>query len=317
MNRWIPLGLLLLLSLAAWTPVGCNRGPRDIPEGTLISVYYSSDTRGRLDGCGCKHEDGGIARRSTVILAAREEDPAVVYCDAGNFLSGSAAADSTRGAVMVEAYNHLKPAAVNLGERELAFGVDAFKAAKREAKFDFVSANLRYKGGALAVPYVFRNVKDARIAFVGLCGTKDVMRSDSALLPDGVSIEDPVAFARRAVAGLEGKAEVIVVLSTCGDAVDSLLAQSLPQIDVIIGGRSYRTNCDSPWVIGKTRIVRAEHDGCSLGRMNLVFGPQGKLRDYLGAQIALAARVSPDAKMLELVRRHVPDFEEAPRSPSP
>jgi len=317
MNRWMQLGLLLSLSLTAWIPAGCNRGRRDIPEGTLISVYYSSDTRGRLDGCGCKHEDGGIARRSAVILAAREEDPAVVYCDAGNFLSGSAAADSARGAVMVEAYNHLKPAAVNLSERELAFGVDAFKAAKRDAKFEFVSANLRFKGGALATPYVIRTVKDARVAFVGLCGIRDVMRSDSALLPDGVIIEDPVSFARRAVAGLEGKAEIIILLSTCGDAVDSLLAQSLPQVDVIVGGRSYRTNCDSPWVIGKTRIVRAEHDGRSLGRMNLVFGPKAELRDYLGAQVALGAPVSSDAGMIERVRRHIPGFSETPQPPSP
>jgi len=317
MNRWMPLGLLLGVFLAAWIPTGCSRGPREIPEGTLISVYYSSDVHGRLDGCGCRHDNGGIGRRSTVIQAAREEDPAVVYCDAGNFLSGSAAADSTRGIVMVAAYNHLKPAAVNVGERELAFGVDAFKAARREAKFDFVSANLRYKGGALAVPYVIRNVKDARIAFLGLCGSRDVMRSDSVLLPEGASIEDPMTSARRAIAGLEGKADVIVVLSTCGDAVDSLLAESLPQIDLIVGGRSYRTNCDSPWVIGKTRIVHAEHDGRSLGRMNLVFGPQGKLRDYMGAQVALGSRVTSDAQMLELVRRHVPGFDEAPQSPAP
>jgi 2',3'-cyclic-nucleotide 2'-phosphodiesterase (5'-nucleotidase family) len=311
------LGLLLGISLVTWIPAGCGRGSREIPAGTHISIYYSSDTRGRLDGCGCKHDNGGIGRRSTVIQAAREEDPAVVYCDAGNFLSGSTLADGSRGKAMVAAYNHLKPVAVNLSERELAFGVDAFKAAKREAKFDFISANLRHKSGALAVPYVIRSMKEVRVAFIGLCGTRDVMRSDSALLPDGVSIEDPLTSARRAVAALEGKAEIIVVLSTCGDAVDSLLAHSLPRIDLIIGGRSYRTNCDSPWVIGETRVVRAEHDGRSLGRMNLVFGTESKLRDYMGAQVALGSRVPSDSEMLELVRRHVPGFSETARPESP
>jgi 5'-nucleotidase len=316
MKRWMSLRAPLFMSLAVLMLCGCNRGRREIPEGTLVSIYYSSDVHGRLDGCGCKHDNGGIGRRSTVIQAAREEDPAVVYCDAGNFLSGTPASDSSRGMVMMEAYNLLKPVAANISERELAFGMDAFKAARREAKFSLVSANLRYQGSALAVPYVIRNVKDVRVAFIGLCGTPDVMRSDSVLLPQGVTVEDPLTSARRAMAGLEGRAEIIVVLSTCGDAVDSLLAQSLPQIDLIVGGRSYRTNCDSPWVIGKTRIVRAEHDGRSLGRMNLVFGPQSQIRDYMGAQVALGSRVSPDAKMLELVRHRLPDFDETSNTTS-
>lgn len=310
MNCWTRFGLLLCLFLIIAIPTGCTRGPREIPEGSLITVYYSCDVHGRLDGCGCQQNNGGIARRSSVIRAARDEDPAAVYCDAGNFLSGTPAADASRGQVMIEAYNRLKPTAVNVSERELAFGADAFKSLKREAKFDFVSANLRYKGGALASPYVVRNVRDARVAFIGLCGTKDVMRSDSSYLPDGVSIEDPLTAARRAVAGLEGKAEVMILLSTCGDAVDSMLANALPPLDIIIGGRSYRTNADSPWVIEKTRIVRAEHDGRSLGRMNLVFGPQNQLKDYMGAQIELGSRIASDEEMIELVRRHVPDFKE-------
>jgi 5'-nucleotidase / UDP-sugar diphosphatase len=310
MNRWIRFELFFCLSLIITVPFGCTRGPRDIPEGSLITVYYSCDVNGRLDGCGCKQNNGGIARRSAVIRAAREEDAAIVYCDAGNFLSGTSAADASRGKVMIEAYNRLKPYAVNISERELAFGVDAFKNLKREAKFDFVSANLRYKGGALANPYVIHTVRDARIAFIGLSGTKDVMRSDSTFLPDGVSIEDPLTAARRTVAALEGKAEVMILLSTCGDAVDSALAHALPQLDVIVGGRSFRTNADNPWIIEKTRIVRAEHDGRSLGRMNLVFGPQNQVKAYMGTQVELGARIVSDDDMLKLVQDHVPDFKE-------
>lgn len=310
MNRWMVFMLLFGLFLVLVVFSGCTRGPRDIPEGSLLTVFYSSDVNGRLDGCGCRQNNGGIARRSAALHAAWEEDEDAVYCDAGNFLAGTPAADASRGKVMIEAYNRLKPAAVNISERELAFSVDAFKTLKREAKFDFVSANLRYKGGALASPYVIRTVRDARIAFIGLCGTKDVMRSDSSFLPEGATVEDPLTAARRTIAALEGKAEVMVLLSTCGDAMDSALANALPQLDMIIGGRSYRTNADSPWTIGKTRIVRTEHDGRSLGRMNLVFGQQNQLKAYMSTQIELSTRIASDEKMLELVRHHIPDFKE-------
>lgn len=310
MNRVFRNSLIVSISGLLLFAAGCKKGPRDIPEGTLLTVYYSSDVRARLDGCGCKQNNGGIARRSSVLSAARAEDPDVIYCDAGNFLSGNEAADVSKGKALIDAYNRLEPAAVNVSEKELAFGIEHFRALKKDAKFDFVTANLRCKGGALASPYVIREVKDARIAFIGLCGTKDVMRTDSIMLPADVDVEDPVTATRRAVAGLEGKADVFVVLSTCGDAVDSMIAHAIPHIDLIIGGRSYRSNADSPWIIEKTRIVRAEHDGRSLGKMDMVFGPHNALKDWLARAISLDSRIASDEKMLEAIRVHIPEFRE-------
>ncbi|MDD5089027.1 MAG: hypothetical protein PHI18_09575, partial [bacterium] len=135
-----------------------------------------------------------------------------------------------------------------------------------------VSANIRYQGATIADSYIIRRVREARVAFVGLCGTKDVMRSDSLKLPSEVTIEEPIVAARRAVAELVGKTNVIVILSTCGDAADSALASAIPGIDLIVGGRSYRNNADAPWKVRGTRIVRTQRDGRTLGRMDMVFG---------------------------------------------
>ncbi|MBU1983350.1 hypothetical protein KJ815_02960 [bacterium] len=271
--------MIILIVAAAW--IGC--GAKDVPEGTVVTVLYTNDVRGKLEGCGCRHNGGGITKRSAEVAAARSEDPSVVYCDAGNFLTGTPEVDSTKGFLSIEVYNHLRATVVNVSERELAFGTDAFKEAKRRADFAFVSANLRHRGGAIADPYVIRRVKEARVAFVGLCGTKNIMRYDSLKLPEEVTIEEPLVAARRVVSELEGKAHLIVVLSTCGDAMDSALARAIPQINLIVGGRSFRNNADAPWDVGGTRIVRTMRDGRTIGRMDMVFGaiPPFKVGDKM------------------------------------
>lgn len=317
MDRWQGTMWLLSVAVAGVISVGCKT--TSIPEGTMVSVVYSTDVRGKLEGCGCKQTGGGIARRSTVLAKARAEDPAVVYCDAGNFLTGTSLADSSKGEVLVAAYNQLQASVVNISERELAFGVDAFKAVKKNAKFEFVSANLRHKGDALAPPYVVKQVKEARVGFVGVCGTREVMRTDSAGLPAGVTLEDPLAAVREAVVSLKEKADLIIVLSTCGDATDSLLAHQVPGIHLLIGGRSFRPNETAPWVVDSTRVVRCHRDGRTLGRMDMVFGPEGNIKTFHPTQVGIEADAPADEAMLAVVRKYLPQYIDNPaaRAASP
>jgi 5'-nucleotidase len=290
--------------------LGCSK--QELTDGTVVSVLFTSDVRGKIEGCGCKHSGGGITKRSSKIKTARTEDPTVVYCDAGNWLSGTTEADQSKGMLAVDAYNELATSVVNVSERELALGMDVYRKAKHDAKFDFVSANLRAGGSAVADPYVVKRVKEARVGFIGLCGTRDVMRFDSLKLPADATIEDPVTAARRSVAALIGKTDLIVILSTCGDAVDSAIAMALPDVSLIIGGRSFRENTDAPWVIGSTRIVRSARDGRSMGRMDMVFGPDRKIKMYNPTTIAMEISDPGDERMLSLVRRYIPSFVDNP-----
>ncbi|RPH92962.1 hypothetical protein EHM69_11580 [candidate division KSB1 bacterium] len=293
--------------------IGCGPRAKEIPEGTFVTILYTSDVHSKLEGCGCSKMGGGITRRSAELLAAREEDPAVVYCDAGNFMSGTPAVDKSKGQISVAVYNEMKTSVANISERELTFGVEAFKEAQKESKFKYVSANLRYNGSRIAEAFVVKQVKEARIAFIGLCGTINVMRSDTTFLPYGVSVEDPVKSAQAAVAAAKDKADAIVILSTCGDAMDSLIAQTLPDVNLIIGGRSYRANAATPWVVGETRIVRTEREGRVLGKMILIYGAEKKIKSFAPRAITMENSGRSDPQMLELVRSFIPDFADNPK----
>jgi 2',3'-cyclic-nucleotide 2'-phosphodiesterase (5'-nucleotidase family) len=203
--------------------------------------------------------------------------------------------------------------AVNVSERELALGYDAYKKAKTGSSFDYVSANIKFNGSSIADDYVIKTFKDAKVAFVGLCGTKALMRYDSTLLPEGIEITDPMVAARNVLPSLANKADVLVVLSTCGDEVDSSLAENFKSINLIIGGRSFRTNEDRPWVVGDTRIVRATRDGKTMGRMDLVFGPDGKIKTYSPSKVTMETSDPSDDSMLALVREYLPEFVDNPK----
>jgi 2',3'-cyclic-nucleotide 2'-phosphodiesterase (5'-nucleotidase family) len=127
-----------------------------------------------------------------------------------------------------------------------------------------------------------------------------------------VTVDDPFVALKRAVDNLQGKANVIVLLSTCGDAYDSSFASQNPAIILIIGGRSFRPNIKEPCVIGSTRIVRAPHDGRAMGRMDLEFGTKNALKTFSPIILPMETSGKSDAKMLQLVKQYIPTFVDNP-----
>lgn len=296
--------------LGAMVLVGCSS---TVADGTVVTVLYSSETRGKIEGCGCKHNGGGITKRAAKIREARTADDRAVYCDAGNFLSGTPEIDNSNGSIAVAAHNYMGTNVINVSERELALGMDAFKSAKQAANFKLVSANIRSNGSLIADDYVIENVKGARVAFVGLCGTKEIMRIDSSKLPSGITIDDPMSAARRLLPELKDKADMVLVLSTCGDQVDSALAKEFTMISAIIGGRSFRANEDAPWVIGDTRVVRAQRDGRTIGRLDFQFGKDAKIAKVEAKRINMETTDPSDDGMLSLIREKIPGFVDNPQ----
>jgi len=62
MDRWYKTTLVLSLAALGVIMGGCGSG--SVPDGTVVSVLYTSDVRGKLEGCGCRQAGGAIIRRS-------------------------------------------------------------------------------------------------------------------------------------------------------------------------------------------------------------------------------------------------------------
>ncbi len=297
------LAAVLLLAVSF---IGC--GKPEISEGTRITIVYSNDTHGKLEGCGCKHNSGGILNRAHRIKTIRINDSQVLYCDAGNFLFGSPEAEATQGKAQIAALNELQASVVNISEEDLEKGLDVFNRRQNEAKFNFVSANIEANGKPLTSPYIMKQIKGLDVAFVGLCAPKNIMRSDSVKLPPGVHVRNPITAAQQVIPKLAKKADLLVVLSTCGDALDSTLAKNFPMINLIIGGRTFRSNADKPWEVGNTSIVRAERNGYTLGRVEFEFSFDRQIKSIVAFEETLQADAPSDKAMLAVVQKYLPGF---------
>ena len=173
-----------------------------------------------------------------------------------------------------------------LGNHDFDNGVEGLVDMMPHANFQFVSANYDVSGSPLepfVEPWIIKEDGGVRVGIFGLGIAFEGLVLSS--LHEGVRYSDPYAAARRAVADLrrEGCA-LVVCLSHLGyryrdgSPSDTLLAQEVEGIDLILGGHTH-TFMDEPDVYdhsggGRTIVNQVGWGGMRLGRIDVVLGSE-------------------------------------------
>ena len=166
-------------------------------------------------------------------------DSGDLFFERGTIHESRLAASIAKAGVIVDVFNAMGTAAINIGDRDLAGGVEKLKALEKRAKFPFLSANLQDAKTKKAIfkSHVTVDVKGAKLGFLGLISPAS--RLSKIAGGAEVSVGDPVAAAKAAVAALaKEKAEVIVLLSQLTEAETSAVLQAVPQIDLVLGSQN-------------------------------------------------------------------------------
>jgi 5'-nucleotidase / UDP-sugar diphosphatase len=231
----------------------------------------------------------------------RKGGSSLLVLDAGNSLTGDRdPALQSAGASSVEAMNLLGYDAVALGPRDLTLGTAALRQRIAEASFSFLSANAidRSTGELLAKPYAVRDADGYRVAIVGISGLGD---------NEEISVRDPLAAVKDAVADAEAESDVIIVLSNAGAEVNQQIADGVTGIAAIVGGGTGASA--EPWVSSQTKtpVFHADegspgHAGRVLGVARLVLDSNGALTDYTWKPLKLGPEVPDDASVAAWVK---------------
>jgi 2',3'-cyclic-nucleotide 2'-phosphodiesterase (5'-nucleotidase family) len=269
-GRWSPGFLLWLAPLCILpTLAGAACGP-----GERLTLLHFNDFHGQLEPYTSPEGRvgvGGIARLAATVAAVRAEDPArpAILLFGGDLLQGTLTSSLFLGVPDVALFDRMGVDAAAMGNHELDYGQDVFRRLAQEADFPILNANVHSDPVPLPVkPYVLlERPTGLKIAVLGL-STTELTTATHPRNIYGISVEEPITVARRMVPELRAGSDLMVVLSHMGIAYDRRLAQSVPGIDLIVGGHNHNLSAE-PILEGNTAIVQAGERGAWLGRMDL------------------------------------------------
>ena len=273
---------------------------------------------------------GGFAQLQTLISQQREQDPSLLLVDGGDFSMGTLFQTIfTQESPGLRLLGQMGYDAVTLGNHEfdyrpqgLAESLTAARASKEKLPF-IVAGNISYpvdnegriKGKELkqlqhslyeygVEPYTVLECKGYRIGVFGIIGQDAASNAPMA----GVTFTDPVKQARLIVDKLcqQEKVDMIICLSHSGtvskqeESEDVIMAQKVPEIDVIISGHSH-SKLNQPIKIGDTYICSAGEYGQNLGKITLIKDSDSGWRQMEYRLIPINDRVPADSTIEQRV----------------
>jgi 2',3'-cyclic-nucleotide 2'-phosphodiesterase (5'-nucleotidase family) len=249
--RTRPLGRVAALALLLGAALAGGEARAQIAK---LAILHTNDFHARLDRA---------ERVIETVRALRARHPASLLLDAGDaFESKVPGAVETGGRAMVDYMNRAGYDGWTFGDNEFVdFRLDDVLANVRRFAFPTLSANLRVKGEAIALPFFVYERAGATIAVIGVYGDQ------KALSRFGVEELSSKKTVRDYVAILKHKVDCVVLLSHAGAVRERGYAQAIPGIDVIIGGSTHAAR--EPEVVNGTVIVRAAARGTHVGLLDL------------------------------------------------
>jgi 2',3'-cyclic-nucleotide 2'-phosphodiesterase (5'-nucleotidase family) len=246
---------------------------------------------------------GGVARRATAIQYLREQaGDHVLVLDAGNTLFGERLATESKGRIIVEALNAMGYDALTVGTLELSQGIEVLQERAKEANFAILSCNIlnTQDEKPIFTPYIV--VQRAGLRY-GIIGVSEPEIANLADIAQVAKVMDPVHSLRKYLPELQKQSDVIIVLSHVGLEGDKAIAQAIPEIDVIVGGRTRRL-LRAPEMVGSTVIVQAGYDGEWLGKLGVTITAEGKVSDPWVDIVPLGPDVADHPELAALVARY-------------
>jgi 2',3'-cyclic-nucleotide 2'-phosphodiesterase (5'-nucleotidase family) len=289
--------LILMFVLTGFAPLGASE------QEKLITILFTHDlhdnllpfnliTNGQIES------RGGYARLQTAINQQRAIDPKLMLLDGGDYSMGTLFqtiySEQSPGLKMLGQMGY---DVTTLGNHEFDFrpqGLAGTLNVARNSQYtlpQIVSANVTFpvdeKGRIVrsdlqelkqamddyeVKPYTILQRKGYKIGVFGLIGYEASSNAPMA----GVTFADPLEKARQITDILvkQEKVDMIVCLSHSGTVEDPdksedvILANKVPEIDVIISGHTH-SKLDQPTVVGDTYICSAGEYGQNLGAITL------------------------------------------------
>ncbi|MGF1510162.1 MAG: multiheme c-type cytochrome [Myxococcota bacterium] len=220
---------------------------------------------------------GGLAKIASVVKAT----PCAALLDGGNLLFPSeswpdAEEDQHRlkAELLARAYRHMGVIALNFARVE-ASRSPVLRSLQEKAAMPWVSANVRplneVRAPVVAQSFM-RKVGGIRFGLTGAVLPETVTATDSVtVLEHGPAVANEVRVLR------QDGAEVVIVLGQMGRSAAEILADVVPDIDVIIYGPGSELDepLEPPTRVGRSILVEAGTEGRYLGQLVFRLEPAG------------------------------------------
>jgi len=276
-----------------------------------ITIIHTGDIHGHLEPFkprGAEHEVGGISRIATEINIIKNKRN-VILLDAGDTIHGTNLANLNKGKSVIEVMNEIGYDAMVLGNHDFNYGLEVLESRVKQANFDVLAANVRYKDGKeipFLKPYTIIKSGDLDIGVIGLVTTDTPITTH----PDNVAeleFLDPVTVTKDIVAKIKEQVDMIVLLAHMDFEDEQKILDAVPEIAVSISGHTHKVRFEEK-EDGTILLAGGEY-GKILGQLDVEL-KTGEITKYRQGFIDITPAIDKCAAVEEILAPYRENLDE-------
>jgi len=241
--------LISLLSIA----FGFNSYCQDNTDAPVVTIIHTNDTHSQIEPGKTRKGDiqGGVVERSAMLEYFRQQDPDLLYLDAGDMIQGSPYFNIFDGELEMLCMNQQKLVASTLGNHEFDNGLDFLNSMLSKANFPLICSNYHCEGTVIEsriIPHMILSNHGVKIGITGVTVSPEGLIA--ARNWEGITFEDPrTAINREADILREEGCDLVIVLSHLGylpnpepngtNVLDNDLVPAIHGVDIVIGSHTH------------------------------------------------------------------------------
>jgi 5'-nucleotidase / UDP-sugar diphosphatase len=303
MNKYI---IVILVAAFTFSCKAQAQNAKKPNSATEIIILHTNDIHGNIDN---------FPRLAFMVDSIRKVNTNVFLLNAGDIFTGNPYVDfyKDKGFPIIDLMNDVGFDLSAIGNHEFDYGQEILNLRMKQAKFPFLCANLINKSGVLEkINGQFQlKTKDGLIIniFSLLAIADNGLPETNPSNLKGLTFENGIEIAKN-YKGLKNNANIFLALNHLGIENDEVLAQQMPDLDVIVSGHSH-TIIDSTKLVNGVLITQTGSRLKFLGQITLTM-ENGKIVGKKSKLLPIVTKGNIDPKVKEKVDNYKtnPYFEE-------
>lgn len=258
-----------------------------------LTILYTNDTHSRIEPFPENDpkyaNQGGYARRASVVEELRNSGENILLLDAGDIFQGTPYFNLYQGEIEYKLMSMMGYDATTIGNHEFDLGMENIVKQLPHAKFSFINCNYDFSNTPLknkTIPYKIFNCKGIKIGVLGV-GIELAGLVDKKLYGETI-YSNPITEANKIskLLKLDLDCDYVICLSHLGykyedkKVSDIILAEQSKYIDLIIGGHTH-TFLEHPVKLSNSEgkevfVTQVGWAGIWLGKIDVFFSSYKK-----------------------------------------
>ncbi|HUF64188.1 MAG TPA: multiheme c-type cytochrome [Verrucomicrobiales bacterium] len=287
MRRFLLALVLAAGGLAAGWHFLKHRSATAEAAGLPLDIWFTCETNGRIEPCGCfSGQYGGLTRVSTVLASVPRPG---LKLEIGNAIAGGEDYHILQFRYLLEAQGRLGYAALNLGSREASLSAESLRSLAKDSPVPLISANVLDAATRRPVVEPWRVVETGGLR-VGVIG---VVHSSRTEPHKSVHIEDAFEALRRVIPAVKEGSDLLVCMAFTDESGLAGIARAFYELPIILGG-DVRQPSQSLERVNQSWILATTNESRALGELHTSWNPRTKSLGPVTGEITLMRDSIPE-----------------------